>query len=102
MKRPDSVRCENCIFADGKQWDNFVICKRYPPQQHVQEFNVNLTNNGGSMSGQISPFNYTNNLVSPQMSKMDWCGEFVPSDNLTAVEWVAWKKGLLQNDSVPS
>jgi hypothetical protein len=23
-----------------------------------------------------------------------WCGRFRPSDNLTAIEWLAWQKGL--------
>ena len=23
-----------------------------------------------------------------------WCGRFKPKDNLTAIEWVAWQKGL--------
>jgi hypothetical protein len=26
-----------------------------------------------------------------------WCGRFKPVDNLTAIEWVAWQKGLEEN-----
>jgi hypothetical protein len=34
---------------------------------------------------------------SPLMGARDWCGQFLPKDNLTAVEWIAWKKGLLED-----
>jgi hypothetical protein len=26
-----------------------------------------------------------------------WCGRFKPNDNLTAIEWVAWQKGLTED-----
>jgi len=36
----------------------------------------------------------------PKVDKEHWCGQFKPYDNLTAIEWVAWQKGLLNDGQV--
>jgi hypothetical protein len=92
MQKPDSVRCDKCTFYNGGN------CQRYPPQ-HVplEGINLNLNNNGSTLHGQLQI--YTTPKW-PWVSQTDFCGEFVPSDNLTAVEWVAWKKGLLEDGKI--
>lgn len=87
MERPRSVKCENCLFYDQN------VCKRYPPQLVNQSSNIDTTHtdNGSKAYGMYSPTS-----VWPQVWHRDFCGEFMPKDNLMAIEWVAWKKGLLE------
>lgn len=41
-----------------------------------------------------------NDIGWPLVAKEQWCGRFEPVDNLTAVEWIAWKKGLLEDANI--
>lgn len=91
MQKPDSVKCANCIFYTNG------MCKRYPPQFTTDYVNINLNNSGSTLNGSASPNTFAK---WPYVNDLDFCGEFVPNDNLTAIEWVAWKKGL--KDDLPS
>jgi hypothetical protein len=70
MKKPSSVRCENCMFYTAGKDPNKKICVFNPPD----------------VSDGVAGF--------PVVLPGWWCGRFKPVDNLTAIEWVAWQKGL--------
>ena len=78
QRDPDIINCGNCMFActDGKQ---AFRCYRFPPITLFEKETNKYT------------------WLNPAVDKQDFCGEFLPKDNLTAVEWVAWKKGLLED-----
>jgi hypothetical protein len=51
--------------------------------------------NGDNICVFNPPFiNSTGKSTFPMVKKHWWCGRFKPVDNLTAIEWVAWQKGL--------
>jgi hypothetical protein len=81
MERPKPVKCENCIFK-GKNKEGELQCWRYPP-------NVLVDINADKRQWQF-----------PLISNNLFCGEFLPYDNLTAIEWIAWKKGLIEDAKV--
>jgi hypothetical protein len=62
MNRPESVRCENCIFYAPSNTTGYTACHRYPKEVGCGTYH--------------------------------WCGEFQSKDNLTAIEWITWIKGL--------
>lgn len=74
MKRPESVRCSNCMFV-AKRKDGGFSCRFFPP--------VTIADEEGSRTWSW-----------PKIAAFHWCGQFKPADNLTAIEWVAWQKGL--------
>jgi hypothetical protein len=74
MKKPSSVKCENCMFAAPSK-----MREGYPFTCH---FNPPIVTETSHEPGW------------PIVSGVSWCGRFRPVDNLTAVEWVAWQKGL--------
>ena len=91
MLKPDSVKCKNCIFYSNG------FCQRYPPQYVNRNTNSNIIHNGGNSTVYES---HSPNVEFPYVSSDNFCGEFIPSDNLTAVDWIAWKKGLLDAGQV--
>lgn len=76
MKKPESVICKNCIFFVGAEYH--TSCHRNPPT---------LVGTNDSVRSDW-----------PSVWERDFCGEFKPADNLTTIEWVAWKKGLLEDE----
>ena len=75
MKRPDSVKCENCIFGEKDNKFKGIRCRFFPPNTVIEENDQRIWKH-------------------PLTNADTWCGQFKPKDNLTAVEWVAWMKGL--------
>lgn len=88
MLKPESVRCDNCTFYVAGH------CKRYPPQFVNRSSSLYTTNYGGNSQTSET---HSPSTEFPTMGSYDFCGEFLPTDNLTAVEWVAWKKGLIED-----
>lgn len=88
MEKPTSVKCANCIFNDNG------ICKRYPPVYVPKFSNISTTHNGGTSNATETHQGYSEFPFTPND---EWCGEFMPKDNLTAVEWVTWIKDLKQD-----
>jgi len=81
MEQPNSVKCGNCIFK-GFNGEDKMVCRRYPP----------LTLAPVTSGSQKWSF--------PLIVENLFCGEFLPKDNLTAIEWVAWRKGLQEDGQV--
>jgi hypothetical protein len=78
MQKPESVKCGNCMFGAFNNYSSSggLVCHRFPKVR----------------VGGTSLY-----MAHPEVDSKDWCGEFAPKDNLTAIEWVAWKKGLLED-----
>lgn len=76
MKKPPEVRCKNCIFAQKlkEPHDDFdYACHFNPPI-----------------------LDSTDKTGWPCVANFQWCGRFIPVDNLTAVEWMTWIKGFAE------
>jgi len=55
-------------------------CKRFPPVMFPEGQN----------------FSWKHPWVNPN----SYCGEYLPANNLDGIEWVTWKKGLLEDGQV--
>lgn len=61
------MRCENCMFRVKATNDKYPECHRFPPNVLVQKENT-------------IQWNY------PLINDLDFCGEFLPNDNLKYLE----------------